>query len=54
MNFSLQEDGTPVYNLEFEGQTIIENSKLGLELKEEQPLTANFSIENCLILFLYS
>jgi hypothetical protein len=46
MNFSLQEDGTPVYNLEFEGQTIIENSKLGLELKEEQPLTANFSIEN--------
>ena len=46
MNFSLQEDGTPVYNLEFEGQTIIENSKLGLELKEGQPLTANFSIEN--------
>lgn len=46
MNFSLQEDGTPVYNLEFEGQTIIENSKLGLELKEGKPLTANFSIEN--------
>lgn len=46
MNFSLQEDGTPVYNLEFEGETIIENSKLGLELKEGQPLTANFSIEN--------
>lgn len=46
MNFSLQEDGTPVYNLEFEGQTIIEKSKLGLELKEGQPLTANFSIEN--------
>ena len=46
MNFSLQEDGTPVYNLEFEGQTIIENSKLGLELKEGKPLTANFSLEN--------
>jgi hypothetical protein len=46
VNFSLQEDGTPVYNLEFEGQTIIEKSKLGLELKEGQPLTANFSIEN--------
>ena len=46
MNFSLQEDGTPVYNLEFEGQTIIENSKLGLELKGGKPLTANFSIEN--------
>jgi len=46
MNFSLQEDGTPVYNLEFEGETIIENSKLGLELKEGQPLTSNFSIEN--------
>ncbi len=46
MNFSLQEDGTPVYNLEFEGQTIIEKSKLGLELKEGKPLTSNFSIEN--------
>jgi len=46
MNFSLQEDGTPVYNLEFEEQTIIEKSKLGLELKEGQPLTTNFSIEN--------
>ncbi|PRX40102.1 glycoside hydrolase family 97 protein [Salegentibacter salegens] len=46
MNFSLQQDGTPVYNLEFEGQTIIEKSKLGLELKEGQPLTSNFSIKN--------
>ncbi|OEY72194.1 glycoside hydrolase family 97 protein [Salegentibacter salarius] len=46
MKFSLQEDGTPLYNLEFEGETIIENSKLGLELKEGQPLTSNFSIEN--------
>uniref|UniRef100_UPI0030DC28B4 glycoside hydrolase family 97 catalytic domain-containing protein n=1 Tax=uncultured Salegentibacter sp. TaxID=259320 RepID=UPI0030DC28B4 len=46
MNFSLQEDGTPVYNLEFEGRAIIEKSKLGLELKEGQPLTSNFSIEN--------
>lgn len=45
MNFSLQQDGTPVYNLEFEGQTIIEKSKLGLELKEGQPLTSNFSIK---------
>jgi len=46
MNFSLQEDGTPVYSLDFEGETVIEKSKLGLELKEGQPLTSNFSIEN--------
>ena len=46
MNFLLEEDGTPVYDLEFEGQTIIEKSKLGLELKEGQALTSNFSVEN--------
>ena len=47
MNFSLQEDGTPVYSLEFEGKTVVKTSKLGVELKnEEQALTSNFSIEN--------
>ncbi|MBZ9729957.1 glycoside hydrolase family 97 protein [Salegentibacter sp. JZCK2] len=47
MNFSLQEDGTPVYKLDFEGKTIVETSKLGIELKEdEHSFTSNFSIEN--------
>ncbi|PKD21475.1 alpha-glucosidase [Salegentibacter salinarum] len=47
LNFSLEEDGTPVYKLDYEGKTVVETSKLGVELKnEEHALTSNFSIEN--------
>jgi len=46
MNFSLQEDGTPVYKLSFKGTDVIKTSKLGLSLKEEEDLLTNFKIEN--------
>tara|TARA_B100000929_G_scaffold231948_1_gene188416 strand:- start:1910 stop:4051 length:2142 start_codon:yes stop_codon:yes gene_type:complete len=46
MNFKLQEDGTPTYNLSFKGNEVVKTSKLGLSLKEEEDLLANFSIEN--------
>ncbi|CAL68384.1 glycoside hydrolase family 97 protein [Christiangramia forsetii] len=46
MNFSLQEDGTPVYNLTFKGNDVVKTSKLGLQLKEEEDLLANFSVES--------
>ncbi|WP_081211863.1 glycoside hydrolase family 97 protein [Salegentibacter sediminis] len=47
MNFNLQEDGTPVYSLNYKGQEVIKTSKLGLELKnDEHSLLAGFSIED--------
>ncbi|TDN88058.1 glycosyl hydrolase family 97 [Salegentibacter sp. 24] len=46
MDFSLLEDGTPVYKLDFDNETVIETSELGVELKEEKPLTSNFTIGN--------
>ncbi|MCM8569800.1 glycoside hydrolase family 97 protein [Gramella jeungdoensis] len=46
MNFSLQEDGTPVYTLEYKDKAVIEPSKLGLDLKKEEDLLAGFSIAN--------
>lgn len=46
MEFSLQEDGTPVYNLSFKGKEVIKTSKLGLELKEKEDLLSGFRIEN--------
>ncbi|MCB7482031.1 glycoside hydrolase family 97 protein [Christiangramia sediminis] len=45
MNFSLEEEGTPVYKLSFKGNEVIKTSKLGLELKEEEDLLSNFSVE---------
>ncbi|WP_372920059.1 glycoside hydrolase family 97 protein [Salegentibacter sp.] len=47
MNFSLQEDGTPVYSLTYKGQDVIETSKLGFDLKnDEHSLLSGFSIED--------
>ncbi|HEY9185864.1 MAG TPA: glycoside hydrolase family 97 protein [Salegentibacter sp.] len=47
MKFSLQEDGTPVYTLNYKGQEVIETSKLGFELKnDEHSLLSGFSIED--------
>ena len=36
MEFALQNDGTPIYNLTYKGKTVIKPSKLGLELKEDK------------------
>ena len=35
MNFSLSADGSPVYTLTYKGKTVINPSKLGLELMPE-------------------
>lgn len=45
MNFSLQEDGSPQYELQYKGKIVVKPSKLGLELKnEEHSFLNNFSI----------
>ena len=36
MEFALQNDGTPTYNLTYKGKIVVKPSKLGLELKEEK------------------
>ncbi|MGY5851888.1 glycoside hydrolase family 97 protein [Salegentibacter sp. F14] len=47
LNFSLQEDGTPLYSLKYKGKEVIKTSKLGLELKnEEHSLLDGFVIED--------
>ena len=45
MNFSLLEDGTPIYDLSYKGKEVIESSKLGLHLKDAEDLSAGFNIE---------
>ncbi|WP_319592259.1 glycoside hydrolase family 97 protein [uncultured Draconibacterium sp.] len=37
-------DGTPTYKLQLEDKTIIKSSKLGLELKDAEPLLSGFTI----------
>ena len=36
MEFALQNDGTPTYNLAYKGKIVVKPSKLGLELKEDK------------------
>ncbi|UUW08467.1 glycoside hydrolase family 97 protein [Flavobacterium plurextorum] len=36
MEFALQNDGTPTYNLIYKGKTVVKPSKLGIELKEDK------------------
>ena len=36
MEFALQNDGTPTYNLTYKGKIVVKPSKLGLELKEDK------------------
>ncbi|SFU29220.1 Glycosyl-hydrolase 97 C-terminal, oligomerisation [Pustulibacterium marinum] len=45
MNFSLLKDGTPTYHLNYKGKEVIKQSKLGLELKDdEKSLLNDFTI----------
>lgn len=44
MNFSVQEGGIPTYKLTYKGKDVIKPSRLGLELKDENP-TAEFGTE---------
>ncbi|GGF65832.1 glycoside hydrolase family 97 protein [Wenyingzhuangia marina] len=44
MSFSLLDDGTPTYHLNYKGKEVIKQSKLGLELKEEPSFLNDFSI----------
>lgn len=46
MEFSLQENGIPTYELTYKGQPVIEESRLGLELKKQEDLTENFKVED--------
>jgi hypothetical protein len=41
MEFALQNDGTPSYNLIYKGKTVIKTSKLGLELKNDKKSLLN-------------
>jgi glucan 1,4-alpha-glucosidase len=41
MEFVLQNDGTPTYNLNYKGKTVIKPSKLGLELKNDKKSLLN-------------
>ena len=45
MNFSLQTDGTPTYDLKYKNKAVIKTSKLGLELKKDaKSLLNDFTI----------
>jgi hypothetical protein len=41
MEFSLQNDGTPSYNLNYKGKAVVKPSKLGLELKDDKKSLLN-------------
>ena len=41
MEFSLQNDGTPTYNLKYKNKEVIKTSKLGLELKNDKKSLLN-------------
>ncbi|MAZ29342.1 MAG: alpha-glucosidase [Cytophagaceae bacterium] len=45
MTFSLENE-TPTYQLDLQGKTVINPSKLGFELKDAEPLTTGFTVEN--------
>ena len=44
MEFSLQEDGTPVYSLTYKDQAVVKPSKLGFDLRDEEDLLAKFTV----------
>ncbi|MDW7696001.1 glycoside hydrolase family 97 protein [Flammeovirgaceae bacterium SG7u.111] len=46
MEFSLQDDGSPVYSLTYKDKKVIKPSTLGLALKDEEDLLTNFTIES--------
>lgn len=41
MEFSLQNDGTPTYNLKYKNNEVVKTSKLGLELKDDKKSLLN-------------
>ncbi|WP_125723196.1 glycoside hydrolase family 97 protein [Flavobacterium ustbae] len=41
MEFSLQSDGTPTYNLKYKNKEVVKTSKLGLELKDDKKSLLN-------------
>ena len=44
MQFDIESDSTPVYSLSYNGKEVIEPSKLGLDLKEQEDLLSGFAI----------
>ncbi|MDT0643469.1 glycoside hydrolase family 97 protein [Zunongwangia sp. F363] len=44
MHFSINNSGTPVYQLSYKGKPVIKPSELGLELKDEDDLLEDFEI----------
>ncbi|MFA9190587.1 glycoside hydrolase family 97 protein [Flavobacterium sp. FZUC8N2.13] len=47
MEFSLQNDGTPVYSLNYKGKVVVKPSKLGIELKNDaKSLLNDFTIKD--------
>ncbi|MGB7785831.1 MAG: glycoside hydrolase family 97 protein [Salinimicrobium sp.] len=45
MEFSLQDNGIPTYELSYKDREVIKESSLGLELKKQENLTENFEVE---------
>lgn len=41
MEFSLQNDGTPTYNLKYKNKAVVKTSKLGFELKDDKKSLLN-------------
>lgn len=44
LDFSLNNQGQPVYEVSYKGKTIVKPSKMGVSLKDQANLTSNFSI----------
>ena len=43
------EEGTPTYQLELDGKTVIKQSKLGLELKDMESFLTGFEVETAFV-----
>ena len=46
LKFKLDENGTPVYNLDYKGKAVIANSKMGFRLSSNISLSNDFEIVN--------
>src|SRR5690606_23963654 len=44
LDFSLNAQGQPVYQVAYKGKTVVKPSHMGISLKDQTALTANFSI----------
>ena len=45
LSFRLTGDGEPAYRLSFGGKAVLEEGKLGIELKGQPPFTSGFTVE---------